>query len=200
MTDVKAEAVRLREKGHTYKQISEALNGVLSVDQCKRFLKGVVVNSDDKKCLEELIVLASRPQGITNYQATGIVYKFFEEATQGKVKYMKEKAKKQNPNCLFHAGWIDPSKAVDSHKSLCALVLHISDEVDSLVEDYLVRYPGADKWAVKNEILKLSFSDKMSVEPLSIRIARNEQLVELMESRNTKESAPLQTDVSEEVQ
>lgn len=183
--DVKAEAIRLRENGHTYKQISQLVNGALSVDQCKRLLKDVVVNSDDKKCLEELIALASRPQGLTNYQAAGVVYKFFEDATDGKVKYMKDKAKKQAPNCLFHAGWIDPSKAVDSHKSLCALVLHISDEVDSLVEDYLFRYPSADRWAVKNEILKLSFSDKMSLEPLSIRISRNEQLVELMESRNT---------------
>lgn len=39
--ELKQEALRLREKGLTYSEISSALDGAFSVDQCKKYLKGV---------------------------------------------------------------------------------------------------------------------------------------------------------------
>lgn len=185
MTDeLRQKAVALRQQGLTYKQISEHLDGALSVDWCKRNLKTVEVGESDA-CIEEIIALGVRPQGITEYEATGIVFKHHPNASKDKVRYAKKKAR-ENKECLIHSGWIDHMKPTESHKSMNAYVLHLMDQLDLLVGDYMYSYPNSNKWSVKYEMLKLAFSSKISPEPLSGRLYRNELLAEEMENRLQK--------------
>src|SRR4030066_398208 len=76
LTDIKEQATTLRQQGMTYAEISSALDGVVSVDWCKKNLKGVTKPKPVDTCVEEIIALGLRPQGVTDYEATGIVFKY----------------------------------------------------------------------------------------------------------------------------
>lgn len=184
MTDLnlKEQAVLLRQQGLTYREISSALNGAVSVDQCKRWLKGVSKSKPNDACVEELVALGSRPEGVTEYEATGVIFKYHPNASKDKIRYIKSKAK-ENKQCIIHSGWIDTMKPNQSHKSMNAFVLHLMDHVDTLVEDYIELFPNTNKWSVRHEMLKLAFSNKISGEPLSSRLYKNEVLAELLEER-----------------
>lgn len=178
--EIKEQAVLLRQQGMTYAEISSSLDGAVSVDWCKKNLKGVTKTKASDKCAEEIIALGSRPSGITEYEATGIIFKHHANASKDKIRYIKDKAK-ENKDCIIHSGWIDTMKPNQSHKSMNAIVLHLMDQVDLLVEDYTEMYPSTNKWAVRHEMLKLAFSNKMPGEPLSSRLLKNEMLAERLE-------------------
>lgn len=179
---MREKAVELRKQGKTYKEIVQLLDGAVSLDWCKRNLKGVLKKEDNSACIAELELLASRPEGITEYEATGIIFKHFENATPNKVRYIK-RVIKENPKLLIRPDWSDAEQPTESYRSIMALSIHLADEIEWLVQDFMNRYPNANPWAVKHEILKLAFSDKMSHEPLTNRIHRNEVIIEEMEER-----------------
>jgi len=184
--ELKEKAIDLRRQGYTYQQIVSALDGAVSLDWCKKHLKGVGKGEQSDKCVLEIIELAIRPNGVTDYEATGIVFKHHPNASKDKVRYIKTKAKKQEPKCLIHAGWIDPMQPHKSHVSMNAFVLHLMDQLDLMVEDYISTYPNSNRHSVRYEMLKLAFSDKISPEPLSRRLYRNEQLAEDLMNRDVQ--------------
>lgn len=179
---MKDKAFELRKQGRTYREIVELLDGGVSIDWCKKNLKGVLKKEDNAACIRELKEKASRPEGLTEYEATGIIFNHFENATPNKVRYIKRMVKK-DPACLIRPDWTDTEHPTESYRSILALSIHLADEVGWLVEDFMSRYPKANPWAVKHEILKLAFSDKISAEPLTNRIHRNEVIIEEMEER-----------------
>jgi len=178
--ELKDKAVTLKQEGRTYKQISEELG--VSVDWCKRNLKGVTKTANTNECVQEIIALGTRPQGVTEYEANGVVFKYYDNASKDKLRYMKNKAK-ENPNCLIHSGWIDHMNPNQSHKAINAFALHLLNELEVAVDHYLELYPNSNRWSVRYEILKLSFP-KISQEPLAGRVMKNEVLAELMEERD----------------
>lgn len=188
--ELKQKAISLRQQGFTYKEIVSALDGAVSVDWCKKNLKGVTRTQKKDECLQELIALGVRPCGVTEYEASKLIFKYHHNATKDKLRYIKDKAKEMEPKCLIHSGWIDPMMPRDSHKAMNAFVLHLMDHVEELVEDYRELYPNTNEWAVKHEMLKLAFSSKISPESLGTRLSRNEKLAETLEDRwmgsNTK--------------
>lgn len=179
---MKDKAIQLRSEGYTYKEIVQLLDGAVSLDWCKKNLKGVKDKVDNQPCIDELKTLSSTPTGLTEYQATGVILKHFPDASTNKIRYIKRKVK-QDPSCFIRPDWMDTEKPNESFKSILALSIHLMDEVTSLVEDFCARYPNSNPWSVKHEILKLAFSDKVSQEPLAARIYRNEVMAEMMEDR-----------------
>lgn len=180
MENIKDRAIQLRKEGRTYPEISQALG--VSVDWCKKNLRGVTKPKPTDACVEEIITLGLRPQGVTEYEATGVIFKHHTNASKDKVRYLKNKAK-ENKDCIIHSGWIDTMNPNQSHKSMNAIALHLMDQVDLLVEDYMGMYPSTNRWSVRHEILKLAFANKISGEPLSYRVYKNELLAEKLEDR-----------------
>lgn len=181
--DFKDKAESLRKQGFTYKQIVAALDNQISVDWCKRNLNHIKKPKEDDECLKELLSLGCRPEGVTHYEANGIIYKHRPNATKSNIDYIKEKAKKADKSFVIHTGWIDHMKPNESHKAMNAFALHLMDQVDLMVEDYLETFPNSNKWAVRYEMLKLAFSRQVSPEPLSSRVYTNEKLAETMENK-----------------
>lgn len=180
--DIKDKALALRKEGHSYREISNLLDNQISIDQCKRLLKGVERPKQTDACVAEIIELGRRPSGVTDYEATGVVYKHHEDANKNKVRYLKDKAK-EVPEVVIHSGWIDHTKPNMSHRAINAFAIHIADYLEQMVDDYMIEYPNTNKWAVRHEMLKLAFSDKISPEPLSGRVYKNELLAEMLEDR-----------------
>jgi hypothetical protein len=186
LNEKQIEAESLRKQGLTYKQIVSALDGAVSIDWCKRNLKGsagVTRERINPECVDEIIKLGERPQGIMHYEANAVILTYYPQANDYKQRYIREKAKSQSNNCIIHYGWIDYMKPNESHKAINAFALHLMDQVDSMVDDYMFSYPNANKWSVRYEMLKLAFDKAISQESLRSRVYTNELLAERMETR-----------------
>jgi hypothetical protein len=177
----KEQALSMRALGITYKEIS-ATTG-LSVDWCKRNLKSVETTKREDPCLVELINAAIKPEGITNYEAGAIIFKYHQGANKEKVRSMKKKAKMLNPKCLFRPDWLDASSPTESYKAMNAYALHLMDEIDTLVRHYSDTFPSVRAASVKYELIKLSCSNMVGGEPLSTHVLRTERVAEELSQR-----------------
>lgn len=188
MTDLD-KAISLREQGWTYPEISSALNGAFSVDQLKRKLKGITKGEKKNACVEELISLATRPQGITIYEANGIIMKHHpdKELSYDQLKYIRDKAKAADNRCVFRPGWIATEDPQQSYKSFLTYVIHIQDEIDNAVRWYCDTYPSANPQAVHKELM-FYIKPSINSEPLSTRIGRTEELLESMEEISVRDA------------
>lgn len=188
MSDVKERALELRKKGLTYKQISSALDGAISVDWCKRNLKAVQKEKITDACIEELIKEATKPEGISVYEANAIIYKHNQHKALSKdaVSNLRKKAKRTNEDCVFRPAWLDPIKPQESYKTMFAYIHHLIDEVENVVRWYCDTYPLTNPSAVRYELTKYVFP-KISGETLAGRTMRTEDIVETLASRNIQE-------------
>ena len=188
--ELKAEAIRLRQLGHTYKEISQLLNGAVSVDWCKKNLKQVktpVVKDD--QCLLDVIELAIRPEGVSVYEANGIIIRHSKAAgvdvSKEQMRQIRDKAKTRNTECLFRPAWVSTEKPTESYKAFCSYLLHLQDEMDNIIRWYCDSFPEAQQSSVRYEILEYLKPTKDG-ESLSRRISRTEKLCEQMEERLLK--------------
>jgi len=188
LNDVKERALELRKKGLTYKEISSALDGAVSVDWCKRNLKAVQKEKITDACIEELIKEATKPEGISVYEANAIIYKRNQNKALSKdaVSNLRKKAKRTNEDCVFRPAWLDPVKPQDSYKTMFAYIDHLINEVENVVRWYCDTYPLTNPSAVRYELTKYLFP-KISGETLAGRTMRTEDIVETLASRNIQE-------------
>lgn len=179
-------AKQLRESGHTYREIVEALHGQLSLDQCKKNLKDVLKPEQDDACLNELIQLATRPEGVSVYEANGVImnHNKDKQLTKDQIRYIRTKAKAKNPTCMFRPDWVSTTNPQDSYRAFCAYVLHMQDEVDNLVRWYCEAFPDTKESSVKYELLEYLKPTKDGIS-LKSRIDRAELLTEEMQKRLT---------------
>lgn len=102
MDDLKQRAIELRRKGLTYQEISSALDGAVSVDWCKRNLKGIQKEKVSDACVLELIEKATRPEGMTVYEANAVMFKHNKEKalSRDQMKNIRKKASYADANML----------------------------------------------------------------------------------------------------
>ena len=188
--ELKAEATRLRQLGHKYKEISQLLNGKVSIDWCKKNLKEVKTPAvEDDQCLLDVIELAIRPEGVSVYEANGIIIRHSKaagvEVSKEQMRQIRDKAKTRNPECLFRPAWVSTEKPTESYKAFCSYLLHLQDEMDNIIRWYCDSFPEAQQSSVRYEILEYLKPTKDG-ESLSRRISRTEKLCEQMEERLLK--------------
>ncbi len=185
MTDtLKEQATLLRQQGLTYPQISEHLNGALSVDWLKRNMKGVTKGVQEDECITKLLQLATRPEGVSVYEANGVImnHNKDKQLSKDQIRYIRTKAKNKDSSCLFRPDWVSTVTPAASFQSFCAYVIHMQDEIDHLVQHYCDTYPDTKPSSVKYELLSYLKPDKDSM-GLRKRIDRAEKLTEDMEDR-----------------
>ena len=188
--DFKEEAQLLRKQGLTYKQIVERLDNRVSIDQCKKNLRGVKTPAvKDDQCLLDVIELAIRPEGVSVYEANGIIIRHSKAAgvdmSKEQMRQIRDKAKTRNTECLFRPAWVSTEKPTESYKAFCSYLLHLQDEMDNIIRWYCDSFPEAQQSSVRYEILEYLKPTKDG-ESLSRRISRTEKLCEQMEERLLK--------------
>ena len=188
--ELKAEAMRLRQLGHKYKEISQLLDGKVSIDWCKKNLRGVKTPAvEDDQCLLDVIELAIRPEGVSVYEANGIIIRHSKaagvEVSKEQMRQIRDKAKTRNPECLFRPAWVSTEKPTESYKAFCSYLLHLQDEMDNIIRWYCDSFPEAQQSSVRYEILEYLKPTKDG-ESLNRRISRTEKLCEQMEERLLK--------------
>jgi hypothetical protein len=181
--DLKEKATSLRKEGFTYPEISSALDGAISVDWLKKNLKGVPKGDRQDACLDELIRLATRPEGVSVYEANGVIMNHNKDnqLTKDQIRYIRTRAKARNHECLFRPAWISTTSPSDSFQSFCAYLLHMQDEIDNLVRWYCDSYPDTNPQVVKYELLEYLKPESK----VSGRIDKAEKMIEVLESRKT---------------
>jgi len=179
--DLKEQAILLRQQGLTYPQISEHLNGALSVDWLKRNMKGVAKGQVEDECLTAVVKLATRPEGVSVYEANGVIMKHNtdKQLTKDQMRYIRSKAKAKNNQCLFRPDWVSTVSPNDSFQAFCAYVLHMQDEVDNLVRWYCDTFPDTKPSAVKYELLEYLKPESKVIG----RLDKAEKVVEALEQR-----------------
>ena len=184
ITDVKEQAILLRQKGLTYPEIVSSLNGAVSIDWCKRNLKQVKTPIIEDACLNEIISLATRPEGVSVYEANGIIIKHNKDTqlTKEKMRQIRDKAKNKEPKCLFRPDWVSTERPEDSYQAFCAYLIHIQDEIDNITRWYCDTFPNTKPSSVKYEMLEYLKPSKDTMS-LGRRIERAEQLCEQMQER-----------------
>lgn len=184
---IKEQAILLRQQGLTYPEISSSLNGAVSVDWCKRNLKQIKTPIIEDACLNEIISLATRPEGVSVYEANGIIIKHNKDTqlSKEKMRQIRDKAKTKEPKCLFRPDWVSTERPEDSYQAFCAYLIHIQDELDNITRWYCDTFPDTKPSSVKYELLEYLKPSKDSMS-LSRRIERAEQLCEHMEERRSK--------------
>jgi len=185
--NIREQAIALRQSGMTYAEISSSLNGAVSVDWCKRNLKGVLKSEQDDECLNELIRLATIPEGVSVYEANGVIMKYNKDKKLSKdqIRYIRNKAKSKNPDCLFRPDWLSTTKPKESYQAFCAYVLHMQDELDNLIRWYCDTFPETSPSSVKYELLEY-LKPNVEGETLKRRMDRIELLTEIMDERINK--------------
>ena len=188
--ELKAEATRLRQLGHKYKEISQLLDGKVSIDWCKKNLKEVKTPAvKDDQCLLDVIELAIRPEGVSVYEANGIIIRHSKAAgvdvSKEQMRQIRDKAKTRNTECLFRPAWVSTEKPTESYKAFCSYLLHLQDEMDNIIRWYCDSFPEAQQSSVRYEILEYLKPTKDG-ESLNRRISRTEKLCEQMEERLLK--------------
>lgn len=150
--DPQSTARYLREQGWKYSDIAESTG--LSVDWCKRNLKGIKKGLNDP-AVNALVEAATRPQGCTHYEAVGIVYKHYGEegVTHEKIRALKRAALKANPECLFRPSWMSPTEPVHCTKDLMLAVSDLSDRLTEASLELAQKYPDASFSAIQKELV-----------------------------------------------
>ena len=85
-TETREKAILMRKDGGTYKEISCALN--ISIDWCKRNLKHVTPSPviTRNECIDELISLATRKGGVSIYEASSVIFRYYPDEILSKDK------------------------------------------------------------------------------------------------------------------
>lgn len=195
MSNLKEKAIALREEGLTYQQISDALNGELSVHWLRRNIAKVTKGTYIDPMMEELIAEASKPQGCSNYKAYGIVYRHKKKkVTYDAMSGIKKKAKKLDARCLFIPTWLDTNKPVEANILINTYAHELYETMQHLADSYMESFPNVRRNSVLREIVGLAYED-MLPEPLSIRLNRNMNNVEELMTRkeNPEYGAPFET-------
>lgn len=152
----------LREQGYTYQEIAEKLG--CSVDWCKRNLKGVSKNTQEKKAIDKATKIAQSNEGITNgeiRQLVQIVYPY-EEAkeyatTEAKAMARFKAAINKAENTLIRPYWMKPQEAHYSLKLILAAVDNINQSMTTEV-DYIRKQLDQDQsydMSIRYAIIKL---------------------------------------------
>jgi len=175
-SDIISKARLLRSDGFTYKQISSALDGAVSVDWCKRNLSGILKREENTDCIDALIKLATRPEGVSVYEANGVImeYNKDKQLTKDQMRYLRTKAKAKDNRCLFRPDWVSTQQPQNSYTAFCAYLIHIQDELDNMVRWYCDSFPDTKPSSVRYEMLEYL---KPSADGISLsrRISRAEQ-------------------------
>lgn len=181
LSDLKEQAIALRKQGKTYKQIADELNNEVSVDWCKRNLKAVKQKTEDP-ALEEIITLAVRPEGCTNYELVGVLYKYQIETKGDYMTSYKRKAKTRNKHCLFRPGWMPTTEPKLGVHRMNTLASDLFERIQESVADFLQEFPEADAKSVAGELVKLA-NGWLLPENLETRLERNAETAQALEDR-----------------
>lgn len=178
------EARSLRTKGLTYRQIVIELEGRISLDQCKRNLKGVKAVDKYTLLYEQALALSKRQEGVTDKELTDIAFKILGTVEKGDINRLKAKIKRKKSDdqnsVLVRPAWMSPTTPAKSLVMMNELSHELYENIQHLVDRYIEQYPDTDRKKALQEMVYLSNGWALK-ESLERRMERNYRTVERIE-------------------
>lgn len=214
-TTAEQTAIELRKSGATYEQIRTATG--LTERQVKELVKGVPkplkarrpasrIKTPFDKSIERVFPLASRKQGIRDYELRSILHqeygstwnplkgRYESSYTSDHVKRVKDKVRKQAAgsgcNAMFLPDWIDEGSPRASSDFLIKAASDLMNRIDEYVTEYMASHGTTQdvdgqegvlartkqRYAVRQHLLKLAVK-RYGEEPLEKLLERTANLV-----------------------
>lgn len=175
---MKDEALKLREEGKTYKDISEALG--VSVDWCKRNLKGTKKDHPDKPLIQALVRISTRSGGCTDKEAIAMMFKHYNDhrgGTKPNIYEIKKAVRKVAPDAIFIPSWMSMENPHSSFETLITEVNSLYEHVEDRIQEFISKYSDVDPNSLRRELCYLLFPFS-STESVTSRLERFESLLQ----------------------
>lgn len=190
--DRKTQAIELRAAGQTYQQIAESTG--YSVDWCKRNLKDVEKNGQEKQAIRDAIKLAQSSTGITVAQIKYLVRSVYPFQDTKEHREMEDKAIKRfksaikrADNALIRPYWMQPENARLSLNLIMASTDAVMVSLNSAA-DHVRKTLDLDMTydiSVRHAIIKLLYGSGLVPEGIENHCDRLNDLVLTLEARNS---------------
>lgn len=186
MSDLKEQAIALRKKGLTYAQISSSLDGALSIDWCKRNLKGVKATDKYTRLYEQALTLSKRQEGVTDKELASLAFEILGIVEKGDITKLKAKIKRKKGSTgddntvLVRPAWMSPTSPAKSLWLMNELSHELYENIQYLTDRYIEEYPETDRTKALQEMVYLS-NGWVLKESLERRMERNYRTVERIE-------------------
>jgi hypothetical protein len=190
--DKKQQAIELRAAGQTYQQIAESTG--YSVDWCKKNLKDVEKNKDEKEAIKQAVKIAQSVTGITVAEIKYLVRSIYPQDGTKESQDMEEKAIKRfkaaikkQPNTLIRPYWMQPENARISFNMLMSSVDNVMISLSEQVS-YFRRELDLDSsydLSIRYAIIKLLYGSGLTPEGVETHCDRLNDIVLMLEERNS---------------
>lgn len=182
--ELKQKASDLRKQGLTYAQISSSLDGALSIDWCKRNLKGVKAQDRYTLLYEQALTLSKRQEGVTDKELSNLAFEILGTVEKGDINRLKAKIKRKKSDdensVLVRPAWMSPNSPAKSLVTMNELSHELYENIQHLVDRYIEQYPETDRKKALQEMVYLSNGWALK-ESLERRMERNYRTVERIE-------------------
>lgn len=190
--DKKQQAAELRAAGQTYQQIAESTG--YSVDWCKKNLKDVEKNKDEKEAIKQAVKIAQSVTGITVAEIKYLVRSIYPQDGTKESQDMEDKAIKRfkaaikkQPNTLIRPYWMQPEDARISFNMLMSSVDNVMISLSEQVY-YFRRELNLDATydlSIRYAIIKLLYGSGLTPEGVETHCDRLNDIVLMLEERNS---------------
>jgi len=187
-------AIKLREDGLTYNQISEQLD--CSIDWCKRNLSSIIKNKLKDKNVKELTVKSQQAEGLTKAEIRSVVLEVdrpnsnmtklqFNEEVRTKVNNIAAKINKKE-GTIIRPTWMNHNNAESCYYKLAELTELLDLQLEELVNNYFME-TGSEvtEWSKKSflcAMLQISKASQiMNVNPNVLLTSYEETAIKLVE-------------------
>ena len=189
-------AIKLREEGLSYKQISAELG--CSIDWCKRNLSNTTKNKLKEEKIRDLVIKAQQPEALTKSEIRLVVLETdrpesnmtklqFNEEVRTKVNNIASKINKKE-GTIIRPTWMNPNNAESCYYKLAEFAEILDAQLDELVNSYFME-TGTEvtEWSKKSflcALLQISkASQVMNVSPTTL-LTNYEEIARKLVERN----------------
>jgi hypothetical protein len=157
--ETRKRAFQMRSEGTSYVDIvAELASQGITENWCKRNLSTVKVFDTHFFLMEELIPLATRPEGIARLEFRAKVKQSygipFDQAIPASI---ERKTRRALPDDAFiRPDWMEPQAARASQMLIVQGASDLHDRLEEMVAEYCYHHPAASAWHVRQEILQLA--------------------------------------------
>jgi len=154
--ETRTRAVQLRSEGTSYLDIVVKLASQgITENWCKRNLSTVKVFDTHYFLMEELIPLATRPEGIPRIEFRAKIKSAYGVLSNSSIPAaIDKKTRRALPDDAFiRPDWMEPESARASHLEIVHSATILADRLEEMVAEFCCRYPTASTWHVRQEIL-----------------------------------------------
>jgi hypothetical protein len=185
-------AQKLKEQGMSYPEISSEVG--CSVDWCKKNLKDIIKNKQEKEVVKEAVLKAKSKRGVTVSELKDLVKTIYTYENTKEYKDIEDKAVRRfkvainkHTDTTVRPYWMCPENATLSFNLVLSavdcLTLRMNDEVENIRK--VLDYDGSYDMSIRYSIIKMLLGSNLTPEGLGNHCEQLMDIVQSLEGKNS---------------